>query len=620
MATLDFPPNPSPGDQYPAMGLIWTWDGAKWTSATNEVTGIPDAPNDGQIYGRQFVTSSMSWSVVSTGSTPVNEAPVNGTTYGRNNATWVHLTHADITDWAASIPQASSAFPIMDGTASAGTGAAYSLGNHIHPTDTTRAPINSPTFVGAVTIPHGASIADYATIASPSFTGIVTIPPGALIAGYAPLASPAFLGVPTTASTPNPGDSSFKLATTQFVGNAITNNAYTLPVASTTILGGVKVDGTTITVTSGVISAAASAYTLPVASTTVLGGVKVDGTTITIASGVISAASSSYTLPIASTTILGGVKVDGSTITIASGVISAASSYTLPVASTTTLGGVKVDGSTITIASGVISAAAPAVPLPSATLPIVNGVAAIGNNTTHFANANHVHPTDTSLVPIAGGTMTGALTIGSSSGIELTLQGTGATVSALTGNAQSANLVLNKNGAGNQCNIWGMNNASARWSISLGSNTAEGPNGSNNGSGFVIARYADGSTTSSPTLLDLPIQIARNNGFVTFVNPIIVQSTTYSSDRRLKEDIAPIAGALAIIEKLEGVYYRRKAAPDRKEIGLIAQDVAPVLPEVVLEVDDEDRMLGVDYSKIVAVLINAVKELSAKVAALEAGA
>ena len=97
----------------------------------------------------------------------------------------------------------------------------------------------------------------------------------------------------------------------------------TLPTASTTVLGGVKVDGTSITISNGVISGA-STYTLPTASTTVLGGVKVDGTTVTISNGVISAAGgSSYTLPTASTSVLGGVKVDGSTIKISGGVISA---------------------------------------------------------------------------------------------------------------------------------------------------------------------------------------------------------------------------------------------------------------------------------------------------------
>ena len=135
--------------------------------------------------------------------------------------------------------------------------------------------------------------------------------------------------------------------------------SYSLPTSTTTVLGGVKIDGSTITINgSGVISSA-SAYTLPTATTSVLGGVKVDGSSVTInGSGVITANYTTYSLPTATTTVLGGVKIDGSTITInGSGVISSASAYTLPTASTSQLGGVKVDGSTITInGSGVIAA------------------------------------------------------------------------------------------------------------------------------------------------------------------------------------------------------------------------------------------------------------------------
>jgi hypothetical protein len=77
---------------------------------------------------------------------------------------------------------------------------------------------------------------------------------------------------------------------------ALSGSTYTLPTASTSVLGGVKIDGTTITISSGVISAvSSSSYSLPTASTSVLGGVKVDGTTITISSGVISAVSSGGT-------------------------------------------------------------------------------------------------------------------------------------------------------------------------------------------------------------------------------------------------------------------------------------------------------------------------------------
>ena len=129
--------------------------------------------------------------------------------------------------------------------------------------------------------------------------------------------------------------------------------SYSLPTASTTVLGGVKVDGTSITIASGVISSTYS-YSLPTASTTVLGGVKVDGTSITIASGVISS-TYSYSLPIASTTVLGGFKV-GSNLSInaTTGVLDATYSYSLPTASSSVLGGVKI-GSGVSISSGVIS-------------------------------------------------------------------------------------------------------------------------------------------------------------------------------------------------------------------------------------------------------------------------
>jgi hypothetical protein len=89
-----------------------------------------------------------------------------------------------------------------------------------------------------------------------------------------------------------------------------------------------------------------------------LGGVKVDGTTITISNGIISG-NSSYSLPTASVSVLGGVKVDGTTVTISNGIISANSTYSLPTATTTLIGGVKIDGTTITITNGTIRANIP---------------------------------------------------------------------------------------------------------------------------------------------------------------------------------------------------------------------------------------------------------------------
>jgi hypothetical protein len=72
------------------------------------------------------------------------------------------------------------------------------------------------------------------------------------------------------------------------------SNNYSLPFASPTVLGGVKV-GQGLTIQNGFLTALAvpapPPYSLPAASTTELGGVKVDGTTITISNGIISSAS-----------------------------------------------------------------------------------------------------------------------------------------------------------------------------------------------------------------------------------------------------------------------------------------------------------------------------------------
>lgn len=115
--------------------------------------------------------------------------------------------------------------------------------------------------------------------------------------------------------------------------DTVVGSDYTLPIATTSALGGVKPDGSTITIDEDGTIHGATTYTLPTASTTVLGGVKVDGTTITIDSdGVIKGSEAQpYTLPVATTTILGGVKPDGETIKVSSeGVITCINDSAIP--------------------------------------------------------------------------------------------------------------------------------------------------------------------------------------------------------------------------------------------------------------------------------------------------
>ena len=92
---------------------------------------------------------------------------------------------------------------------------------------------------------------------------------------------------------------------------------------------------------------------------------------------------------------------------------------------------------------------------------------------------------------------------------------------------------------------------------------------------------------------------------------------TCASDRRFKENITPFGQVLDRLTDLQPVHYSWRAAefPDRhfgnaRAYGLIAQDVEPVLPELVVTGDDGFK--AVDYSALPLLTIQAVKELKAE--------
>ena len=99
------------------------------------------------------------------------------------------------------------------------------------------------------------------------------------------------------------------------------------------------------------------------------------------------------------------------------------------------------------------------------------------------------------------------------------------------------------------------------------------------------------------------------------------------SDERLKKNITQIKNPLEKVEKLRGVAYtwKKGSREGQEDIGVIAQEVQEVIPQIVkdhkLELgdfeSDETIYKTVDYEKLSAVLIEAVKELSARVRVLE---
>lgn len=91
-----------------------------------------------------------------------------------------------------------------------------------------------------------------------------------------------------------------------------------------------------------------------------------------------------------------------------------------------------------------------------------------------------------------------------------------------------------------------------------------------------------------------------------------------TSDRRLKTNIRPIAGALSKLLTLTGSTFDREDMVDingvvPRKAGYIAQEVQAVLPEAVLEGSDERKILSVDHNGVIGLLIEAVKEVNARI-------
>jgi hypothetical protein len=87
-----------------------------------------------------------------------------------------------------------------------------------------------------------------------------------------------------------------------------------------------------------------------------------------------------------------------------------------------------------------------------------------------------------------------------------------------------------------------------------------------------------------------------------------------TSDRNLKTDIRPVEGASELVGKLEGVHFAWKEN-GKETIGVIAQQIEEHLPQLVY---DGEEYKSVNYNGLVGVLIEAVKEQGAQIAALKA--
>lgn len=119
------------------------------------------------------------------------------------------------------------------------------------------------------------------------------------------------------------------------------------------------------------------------------------------------------------------------------------------------------------------------------------------------------------------------------------------------------------------------------------------------GTGQYAVRVGIGTATPSNVLT-----IGRGMG-----HPVSDSWETYSS-RRWKKNVHPLQNALSKVEQLRGVSYDLKES-GKHEIGVIAEEVGQVVPEVVSYEKNGKDATGVDYSRLTALLIEATKEQQA---------
>lgn len=107
----------------------------------------------------------------------------------------------------------------------------------------------------------------------------------------------------------------------------------------------------------------------------------------------------------------------------------------------------------------------------------------------------------------------------------------------------------------------------------------------------------------------------QNDGNTTFTGSVSANNFITTSDGRRKTCIRPITNYNTVLSSVNGVHFKWDNT-GMNDVGVIAQDLQPVLPEAVVETPEG---LQVAYMKLIPVLIEAVKNLQARVNNLEKG-
>ena len=155
-------------------------------------------------------------------------------------------------------------------------------------------------------------------------------------------------------------------------------------------------------------------------------------------------------------------------------------------------------------------------------------------------------------------------------------------------------------------------------SVVIGATSAAGARFNVTTAGAEDVIYVDANTAGAAgtAVYVLPIRTAATfRGGVRWNGTSVEYNTT--SDIRLKENITDADDASALIDAIQVRKFDWKETGFHQRYGFVAQELVEVAPEAVSASSDPEEMMGVDYSKLVPMLVKELQSLRARVAQLE---
>jgi len=494
---------------------------------------------------------------------------------------------------------------------------------------------NSSTTIGSTAIALGASsttLAGLTSVSSTGFTGALT--------GNADTAT-------TLKTARNIQGVSFDGSaniTVVTAGTGIGVSGTTVSNTGVTTISGTTNQITASASTGGVTLSLPSSLTTP-GDLTVSGNLTVSGTTTTVNSTTVAVADLNIELAKNATTAAqangAGLTIDGpatpATLTYTSaddrwnfnknlnvttvyGALSGNASTATTLQTARTINGVSFDGSaaiTVTTAGTGIGVSGTTISNAGVTSNVAGTGISVSGATGAVTITNTGILSITGTAPVSASTTSGATTI-SMAAATASVNGymTSTYAAKLDGIAAGATNVTNNNQLTNGAGyITGITSANVTTALGFTPYNATNPSSYITSSSNTSGTHTGAVSTSS----------ACSTGALTVTGAITAtgEVTAYYSDLKLKTNIVTIADALDKVEAINGVTFDPNETAlalgidNRHQMGVIAQEVEAVAPELVCDSAFKGYKT-VRYDKLTALLIEAVKELSAKVKVLEA--